>query len=257
MESHTPLRAARESVLLRVDYKSSEALGLSYLTNLSSGGLFLRTEATIPVGTQLKLVINFPEVVPPLTVDAEVRWTGTELQSLAKGVGLAFRNVSPEIKSRLGQIVASLQPTNSPLSDEATAPNESVPLGRGIRIVLVAASEVIAAVFRQRINRIGRERGWVVDLVLVKSIDQLAAPLSERRARMFIVDQDAVTVPAVVKMIRSDARHARTPIVIVGKASVAEERHSIETLYLRKPISMKPLLGIIGLVGGQHGGGQV
>ena len=101
-----PLRPARASVLLRVDCESSAALGLSYLTNLSNGGMFLHTEAELPIGTLLRLVIDFSEVVAPLMVEAEVRWSRIELQSAAPGVGLAFRNVPAESAARLATTTA-------------------------------------------------------------------------------------------------------------------------------------------------------
>ena len=251
----SPLRPARASVLLRVDCASSAALGVSYLTNLSNGGMFLHTEAELPVGTLLKLVIDFPEVVPPLMVDAEVRWSGTDLQSAAPGVGLAFRNVPSQSAARLAAIVERLA-SPGPLRDKPPR-DVAAPMGKGVRVVLIASSEVLANVLRHRINRIGEERGWVVDLVLRNSLDGLKNALGERRARLFIVDQDSVgEASPFLNMIRADGRHSRAPVVVLGLASRTAGVQAQDTLYLRKPISMSPLMGIIGLVGGMHAAGS-
>src|SRR3982751_5870303 len=68
-------RDAREPVALFVEYEGADDLVGDYTENLSSGGTFVATNRTLPIGTQIKLVLSFPGLLEPIAIEGTVRWT--------------------------------------------------------------------------------------------------------------------------------------------------------------------------------------
>ncbi|MEZ4387094.1 MAG: PilZ domain-containing protein [Candidatus Krumholzibacteriia bacterium] len=103
----------RESVLQAdvSDAATGEVVGL--LTDISSGGMMLRTEAPLPRGDQRRLRVELPAADQrsgQLVVEAAVRWCEPDLDPSAYLVGFEFRGLTPpgcvvvdEIRRRLGQ----------------------------------------------------------------------------------------------------------------------------------------------------------
>jgi type IV pilus assembly protein PilZ len=76
--SNAPPSLAREpraAIALRVDYQRVNALFSDYTRNLSRGGLFLRTDHPLPVGTLFVFELVAPELDAPLQLAGEVAWS--------------------------------------------------------------------------------------------------------------------------------------------------------------------------------------
>ena len=67
-------RSPRVRVLLRVEYESREDLAADYVTDLADGGLFIRTDLDLAIGTRIGLSLSFPGLLEPTLVDCVVRW---------------------------------------------------------------------------------------------------------------------------------------------------------------------------------------
>ena len=68
------LRAPREPVTLFVEYEGADDLVGDFTDNLSSGGTFVTTNRSLPVGTQVQLVLSFPGLIEPISIEGTVRW---------------------------------------------------------------------------------------------------------------------------------------------------------------------------------------
>src|SRR5690606_26778762 len=68
-------KSDREPVTLFVEYEGADDLLGDYTENLSSGGTFVATNRELPVGTQITLVLGFPGLLEPISVQGTVRWT--------------------------------------------------------------------------------------------------------------------------------------------------------------------------------------
>jgi uncharacterized protein (TIGR02266 family) len=82
---------------LSLTYKDDRAFIKAYTGNVSSGGLFIRTENPLPQGEQFFLKLQLPDVSEPLKINCEVVWsrrkseaTGTRLP----GMGVKFLEMS-------------------------------------------------------------------------------------------------------------------------------------------------------------------
>jgi uncharacterized protein (TIGR02266 family) len=83
-------RAAREPVTLFVEYDGADDLVGDFTDNLSSGGTFVTTNRTLPVGTQVQLVLSFPGLLEPISIEGTVRWTRGDNAAGDPGAGIEF-----------------------------------------------------------------------------------------------------------------------------------------------------------------------
>src|SRR5829696_5764791 len=67
-------RDTREPVTLFVEYEGADDLLGDYTENLSSGGTFVATNRELPVGTHITLMLGFPGLLEPISVQGTVRW---------------------------------------------------------------------------------------------------------------------------------------------------------------------------------------
>lgn len=77
--------------------------------DISSGGLFVATHQTRPVGDRLVLKFALPGRPAPITVEAEVRWvrqpTSIGAGDGTPGMGLQFVNITPEDKAAINTFI--------------------------------------------------------------------------------------------------------------------------------------------------------
>lgn len=90
----------------RVAYSTPRALKESYLSNISLGGVYIRTNSPLDPGVRLALKIFLPDGDKELEVECEVAWAQTEdkitsNQKHPRGMGIKFLNLSSEGKKRI------------------------------------------------------------------------------------------------------------------------------------------------------------
>ncbi|HTJ44863.1 MAG TPA: TIGR02266 family protein [Kofleriaceae bacterium] len=85
-------RHARAPITLRVEYDGADDLVGDYTDNLSHGGTFVATSRSLPLGTEVRLVLSFRGLLAPITIDGVVRWVRPEHDDEQPGVGIEFTN---------------------------------------------------------------------------------------------------------------------------------------------------------------------
>src|SRR5256885_13349170 len=83
-------RTGREPVTLFVEYEGADDLVGDFTDNLSSGGTFVTTNRSLPIGTQVQLVLSFPGLVQPIAIEGTVRWTRGDTSVGDAGAGIEF-----------------------------------------------------------------------------------------------------------------------------------------------------------------------
>ncbi|TMQ22191.1 MAG: response regulator [Deltaproteobacteria bacterium] len=110
-------RAPRESVTLFVEYEGADDLIGDFTDNLSSGGTFVTTNRSLPVGTEVQLVLSFPGLLEPIAIEGTVRWMRGDNAAGDPGAGIEFAagparvmlaTLVDRIRSRDPRIVARL-----------------------------------------------------------------------------------------------------------------------------------------------------
>lgn len=108
---------ARHPVHLEVDCSSGgDTFLYAYITDISSMGIFIRTDSPLPVGTMLELGFTPPttsesQVGTPakrLELTGEVMWNTTGQANVVPGMGVRFHHAAPKTRTRLLEIVRAI-----------------------------------------------------------------------------------------------------------------------------------------------------
>jgi uncharacterized protein (TIGR02266 family) len=91
---------------LRVAFSGVE--GFSESTNISSGGMFVRTGERFNVGAILSLSVELPDGAPPAPVRAKVVHAKPPVRVLTPGVGLQFIQADDGFHVRLEQYIRTI-----------------------------------------------------------------------------------------------------------------------------------------------------
>jgi CRP/FNR family cyclic AMP-dependent transcriptional regulator len=96
---------------LSLTYKDRMAFVRSYIGNVSSGGLFIKTDKPLPQGEQFLLRLQLPDLMEPLKISCEVVWARSAGQATARepaGMGVKFIEMSKKdselLKHYMGRI---------------------------------------------------------------------------------------------------------------------------------------------------------
>ncbi|HEY8376004.1 MAG TPA: PilZ domain-containing protein [Nannocystis sp.] len=116
----------RHPVHIEVDCTSGDTFLYAYITDISSMGIFIRTDTPLPVGTVLELGFTppprplrdtltpdgkLPPPAPPerLELTGEVVWNTTgQAQPDKPGMGVRFHHTAPRTRQRLLEIVRAI-----------------------------------------------------------------------------------------------------------------------------------------------------
>jgi len=85
---------------MRVRYRTGESFVHNYISNLSSGGVFISTPKPLPLNTNIKLHLVFEDKHEEIEVEGKVVWENTQggrFSDITKpGMGVKFQKV-PEV----------------------------------------------------------------------------------------------------------------------------------------------------------------
>lgn len=101
------------SLTVQVHAPSQDVLLFTYATNISVGGLYVRANRLLPVGTQVRLDLQ-PEkfVSDRVSLYGSVVRTNQEFQRGPRGMGIAFASTEAEdasFEARMKQLVSRLE----------------------------------------------------------------------------------------------------------------------------------------------------
>jgi type IV pilus assembly protein PilZ len=92
-------QSPRVPVQLAVSYESAGEMARDVITNLSDGGLFIRTTRPLAIGTQIEMTIHIGEEKPPIGQKGRITWArGLPVD----GMGVRFE---PPVDPRLLEIL--------------------------------------------------------------------------------------------------------------------------------------------------------
>ena len=100
-------RYPRLSIDVEVGFTSGHNFYSAHIRDISTGGLFIETDAVIPVGTQLVVDLRF--LKKHLRVDSEVVWALTHGDTPA-GVGVCFRDLDAAARKSIEAFMVLRRP---------------------------------------------------------------------------------------------------------------------------------------------------
>jgi len=102
-------QATRVQKSLSLTYKDDRAFIKAYTGNVSSGGLFIRTENPLPQGEHFFLKLQLPDVSEPLKINCEVVWSRRKSEATdarPSGMGVKFLEMSRQDSDVLKKYLA-------------------------------------------------------------------------------------------------------------------------------------------------------
>ena len=79
----------RKACLLNANYSAKDRIFRSSILDISIGGVFIETNAKLPIGEKLHLKFSLPNHSQPFTFSGKIVWNNP------KGFGVKFNNVTP------------------------------------------------------------------------------------------------------------------------------------------------------------------
>lgn len=90
-------RPERRELATRVEVETDRTSYVANTENISTGGVFVGTDQTHPIGERMRLRFQLPGQDAPLTAEAEVRWirrSAAADEMAVTGIGLLFVDLS-------------------------------------------------------------------------------------------------------------------------------------------------------------------
>lgn len=157
----TPRRDTRLPAKLVVSYRTQGAFLVSYSVNLSRGGIFIESETSLPIGTQVSLRLEVPEIgaIDLAGVVAWIREASTD--GLPDGMGLQLH----ELDERYGALIDSM-----------------VQAFEGHTVLVVAGGP-------ERLSQLGRYMRSVISCEVLEAMSlEEAQPLLARSPDLILLD---------------------------------------------------------------------
>jgi len=106
-------RTPRLPVNMEVDYAADSTFLYAYITDISSMGIFVRTDTPEPLGTTLSLRFTPPEEVEVpsevIAIEGEVKWnTSKHADTGEPGMGIEFIVENDDTRQRLLELVKAI-----------------------------------------------------------------------------------------------------------------------------------------------------
>jgi type IV pilus assembly protein PilZ len=98
----------RVTLNVLVEYANLEELRTDLAANISSGGLFIRTDTPLAIGTDITVHLVLPDESSPLALEATVMHTTLEdPHASMDGMGVRFKTLAPEHEARINALVSA------------------------------------------------------------------------------------------------------------------------------------------------------
>jgi uncharacterized protein (TIGR02266 family) len=229
-------RAAREPVTLFVEYDGADDLVGDFTENLSSGGTFVTTARSLPIGTHVQLVLSFPGLLHPISIAGTVRWNRSDNAVGDPGAGIEF--APGPGRDALAAIIDRIR-TRDPRT-----------MARLLRVLVVEDNRHVAELIQQGLTgAIRRDFGGLVSFVFRNAEDgrQAIEILRSETFDAVIID---VYIPIVdgsqvIMVARNELGLASLPIIAVSAGGEPAREAALNAganIFLDKPMRLRRVI---------------
>jgi type IV pilus assembly protein PilZ len=102
-------RSERTDVLVRVDYQSVDELFSEFARNINEGGVFVETEAPLPVDSVVTLQFRIPGSDDPVAGTGRVVRVSEPGAPGPSGMGIEFDALDRDSRERINDLVRSMR----------------------------------------------------------------------------------------------------------------------------------------------------
>lgn len=234
-------KSDREPVTLFVEYEGADDLLGDYTENLSSGGTFVATNRELPIGTQITLVLGFPGLVEPISVEGTVRWTRNTGAADGDEAGAGIEFSPGPARDQLAAMIDKIR-----RGDPKT-------LSRIVKVLVVEDNRHVAQLINDGLKGSAkREFGGGVSFAVQNAEDGRAAIETLRReafdALIIDVYLPIVDGAKVISTARTELQLTNLPIIAVSAGGDSARRSALEAganIFLDKPMRLRQVIETI------------
>ena len=227
----------RDAVTLVVDYDGAEDFLDDYAENLSSGTTVVATDRELPIGTAVRLVLQFAGLLKPIALDGVVRSTNRDGDGASACIEIAAGRDRDELAAITQRIRARDQKT----------------MARSFRVLIVEDNRPVASLIEDGlIGSSRREYGRGLHFVVSNAEDGRAAIECLRRETFDVVIIDMylpiVDGSRVIQVARTELGLDRLPIIAVSAGGEGAQRLAFDagaSSFLDKPMRLRQVIDTI------------
>ena len=233
-------RESREPITLFVEYEGADDLVGDFTENLSSGGTFVATNRELPIGQRVQLVLSFPGLLEPISIEGFVRWHRVDGEEGGDaGAGIEF---SPgPARDQLEAIVGRIRDR-----DPKT-------VSRTFRVLVVEDNRHVAALIQEGLRGSSRrDFNSNIAFTFRNAEDGRAAVEILRREQFdaLIIDVylPILDGPKVISTARTELGLGELPIIAVSAGGDSARRSALEAganIFLDKPMRLRQVIDTI------------
>ena len=229
-------RDNREPVTLFVEYEGADDLVGDFTENLSSGGTFVATNRELPIGTHVQLVLSFPGLLEPISIEGTVRWKrGSGNSEGDAGAGIEFE--PGPARDQLATLIEKVR-TRDPKT-----------VSRLFRVLVVEDNKHVAQLITEGLRGSARRDFGGVSFVFRAAEDGRAAIEILRREKFdaLIIDVylPILDGPRVIQQARGELGLTDLPIIAVSAGGESARRSALEAganIFLDKPMRLRQVI---------------
>jgi uncharacterized protein (TIGR02266 family) len=233
-------RDSREAVTLFVEYEGADDLVGDFTENLSTGGTFVATSRSLPIGTSIHLVLSFPGLLEPISIDGTVRWTRADASAEGEaGAGIEFAD----------------GPGRAALADviDRISRRDPKTVSRTFRVLVVEDNRHVAKLIQEGLQgSMRRDFGGGISFVFKGAEDGRAAValLKSEAFDALIIDVYLPIVDGakVISTARGELALTNLPIIAVSAGGDAARRSALDAganIFLDKPMRLRQVIETI------------
>ncbi len=227
-------RADREAITLFVEYEGADDLLGDYTENLSTGGTFVATSRQLPLETNVQLVLSFPGLLEPISIEGTVRHHRSEGD--VQGAGIEF--TPGPARDALAAVIDKIRER-----DPKT-------VSRLFRVLVVEDNRHVAALIQDGLRgSTRRDFGSGVSFVFKSAEDGRQAVEILRRetfdALIIDVYLPVLDGPKVIQQARQELGLVDLPIIAVSAGGDSARRSALAAganIFLDKPMRLRQVI---------------
>jgi len=229
-------RDSREPVTLFVEYEGADDLVGDFTENLSTGGTFVATNRTLPIGTRVQLVLSFPGLLEPISIEGMVRWKRDEPgEEGDAGAGIEFEP-------------GPAQNTLAAVIDKVKNRDPKT-VSRLFRVLVVEDNKHVAQLITEGLRGSSRRDFGGVSFAFRNAEDGRAAVeiLRKEKFDALIIDVylPILDGPRVIMQARTELGLTDLPIIAVSAGGDAARHSALDAganIFLDKPMRLRQVV---------------
>ncbi|HEY4239454.1 MAG TPA: response regulator [Kofleriaceae bacterium] len=226
-------RDGREPVTLFVEYEGADDLVGDYTENLSTGGTFVATSRPLPLDTRVQLVLGFPGLLEPISIEGVVRWTRDDDD--ASGAGIEFE--PGPARDQLGAVIDRIRNR-----DPKT-------VSRLFKVLVVEDNRHVAQLIQDGLTGSMRRDFSGASFQFGNAADGKTAidKLRAERYDALIIDVylPVLDGPKTIAIVRGELGLTDLPIIAVSAGGDAARRAALDAganIFLDKPMRLRQVI---------------